>query len=163
MKGWMKRLPEQRILILGVGNLLMGDEGIGVHAVRELWKRTLPAHVDVVDGSTAGLEILQLMEGYVRVVIIDAVDAGLEPGTILRFRPEDVTPEDVDLPLSLHQEKVLRVLELADYLGRDLAPIVIYGMQPEAMGWSTELSPAVQARLDSLLDAVEEELSIEEA
>lgn len=163
MKGWMKRLPEQRVLILGVGNLLMGDEGIGVHAVRELWKRTLPAHVDVVDGSTAGLEILQLMEGYVRVVIIDAVDAGLEPGTILRFRPKDVTPQDVDLPLSLHQEKVLRVLELADCLGRDLAPIVIYGMQPEAMGWSTELSPAVQARLDSLLDAVEEELSIEEA
>ena len=163
MKGWMKRLPEQRVLILGVGNLLMGDEGIGVHAVRELWKRTLPAHVDVVDGSTAGLEILQLMEGYVRVVIIDAVDAGLEPGTILRFRPKDVTPQDVDLPLSLHQEKVLRVLELADYLGRDLAPIVIYGMQPDAMGWSTELSPAVQARLDSLLDAVEEELSIEEA
>ena len=163
MKGWMKRLPEQRVLILGVGNLLMGDEGIGVHAVRELWKRTLPAHVDVVDGSTAGLEILQLMEGYVRVVIIDAVDAGLEPGTILRFRPKDVTPQDVDLPLSLHQEKVLRVLELADYLGRDLAPVVIYGMQPEAMGWSTELSPAVQARLDSLLDAVEEELSSEEA
>ena len=163
MKGWMKRLPEQRVLILGVGNLLMGDEGLGVHAVRELWKRTLPAHVDVVDGSTAGLEILQLMEGYVRVVIIDAVDAGLEPGTILRFRPKDVTPQDVDLPLSLHQEKVLRVLELADCLGRDLAPIVIYGMQPEAMGWSTELSPAVQARLDSLLDAVEEELSIEEA
>jgi hydrogenase maturation protease len=159
----MKKPPEQRVLILGVGNLLMGDEGIGVHAVRELWKRTLPANVDVVDGGTAGLEVLGLTEGYDRVVIIDAVDAGLEPGTILRFRPEDVTPDDVDLRLSLHQEKILRVLELAEYLGRDLAPIVIYGVQPEAMGWSTELSPAVQARLDSLLDAVEEELSIEEA
>lgn len=141
----------------------MADEGVGVHAVRELWKRTLPAHVDVVDGSTAGLDILQLMEGYDRVVIIDAVDAGLEPGTILRFRPEDVTHEVADLSLSLHQEKVLRVLDLAEYLGRDLAPIVIYGMQPEGMGWSTELSPTVRARLDSLLVAVEQELSIEEA
>ena len=162
MKDWMKKPPEQRVLILGVGNLLMGDEGIGVHAVRELSKRALPSHVDVVDGGTAGLEILGLMEGYGRVVIIDAVDAGLEPGSVLRFGPQDVTPEDVDLPLSLHQQKVLRVLELADYLGRDLAPIVIYGMQPEAMGWSTELSPAVQARLDSLLDAIEKELSVEE-
>jgi hydrogenase maturation protease len=152
----------RRVLILGVGNLLMGDEGIGVHAVRELSKRALPSHVDVVDGGTAGLEILGLMEGYGRVVIIDAVDAGLEPGSILRFGPQDVTLEDVDLPLSLHQERVLRVLELADYLGRNPASVIIYGVQPEDMGWSTELSPAVQARLDSLLDAVEKELSIEE-
>jgi len=163
LRGWMKGLPERRVLVLGLGNLLMGDEGIGVHAVRELWKRTLPAHVDVVDGGTAGLEILELMQGYDKVVIIDAVDAGMEPGTILRFGSQDVTFEEVDAALSLHQEKVLRVLKLAEYLGRDLAPVVIYGMQPEAMGWSTELSPAVLARLGSLVDTVEGEFSIEEA
>jgi hydrogenase maturation protease len=159
----MNKGPEQRVLILGLGNLLMGDEGVGVHAVRELWKHKLPAHIDVVDGGTAGVEILGLLEGYDKVVVIDAVDAGLQPGSILRFRPEDVTREDADFALSLHQEKILGVLDLAEYLGRDLAPMVIYGMQPEAMGWSTELSPAVAARLDSLLNAVVKELSIEEA
>lgn len=159
----MREEPQQRILILGLGNLLMGDEGLGVHAVRELEKRNLPAYVDVVDGGTPGLQILELMEGYDKVVIIDAVDAGMEPGTILRFGSQDVTSEEVGAALSLHQEKVLRVLKLAEYLGRDLAPVVIYGMQPEAMGWSAELSPAVLARLGSLVDTVEGELAIEEA
>jgi hydrogenase maturation protease len=153
----------RRILVLGLGSLLMGDEGIGVHAVRELEKRTLPSNIDVVDGGTAGVDILGLMEGYDQVVIIDAVDAGLEPGTILRFGSEDVTPEDFDLPISLHDEKVTRVLQLAEYLGRDLAPIVIYGVQPESMGWSTELSPTVHSRLGSLLDRIQEEFSIKEA
>jgi hydrogenase maturation protease len=158
----MNKGPEQRVLVLGLGNLLMGDEGVGVHAVRELSKRRLPDHVDVVDGGTGGLEILDLVEGYDRVVIIDAVDAGMEPGSILRFRPEDVTREVSDFPLSLHQEKILGVLDLAHYLGRDLVPMVIYGVQPQAMCWSTELSPVVSARIDSLLGAVEEELSLEE-
>ena len=123
----------------------------------------MPPSVDVVDGGTAGLDILGLMEGYDQVVIIDAVDAGLEPGTILRFRPEDVTPDHLDLSISLHDEKVTRVLQLAECLGRDLAPIVIYGVQPESVGWSTDLSPAVLAQLDSLLDNIQEELSIKEA
>ena len=157
----MQELATERVLVLGVGNLLMGDEGVGIHAVRELMKRPLPPHVNVVDGGTAGLDLLHLMEGYSRVVIIDAVEAGEEPGAILRFTPEDITSQDGELAISLHQTELLEVFSLAAYLGRDLPPIVIYGVQPQAMDWSTELSPTVEDRLDSLLDAVQEELSLD--
>jgi hydrogenase maturation protease len=159
MRERMSTAAKERILVLGVGNLLMGDEGVGIHAARELMERTLPQHVDVIDGGTAGLDLLHLMEGYQRVLIIDAVDVGEEPGAILRFGPQDVTSEDGDFPMSLHQTEVLRVLEFATYVGQTLPPVVIYGVQPETMEWSLELSPRVQAGLASLVAAVEEEIS----
>ncbi len=149
----------ERVLVLGVGNLLRGDEGVGVHAVRELTKQSLPPYVDVVDGGTAGLDLLHLMEGYDRVLIIDAVEAGEEPGAMLRFTPQDVTSRTGDFAISLHQTEVLEVFSLAAYLGRELPPTIIYGIQPEAMDWSTELSSTVQERLGALLDAIQEELS----
>lgn len=155
MEGRSRRL----ILVLGVGNLLLGDEGVGIHAVRELEKRALPPQVDVVDGGTAGLNLLDLMKGYERVIIVDAVDAGEEPGTILRFTPQDVASDAQALPLSLHQTEILKVLELATYLGRPLPPIIIYGIQPQAMDWSTGLSPALQARLSKLVDAILREIA----
>jgi hydrogenase maturation protease len=155
----MQEPSAERVLVLGVGNLLRGDEGVGIHAVRELTKRPLPPHVDVVDGGTAGLDLLHLMGEYDRVVIIDAVEAGEEPGAILRFAPQDITSQAGDFAISLHQTEVLEVFSLAAYLGRDLPPILIYGMQPEAMGWSTELSSTVQERLEALLDAIQEELA----
>ena len=155
MEGRSRRL----ILVLGVGNLLLGDEGVGIHAVRELEKRALPPQVDVVDGGTAGLNLLDLMKGYERVIIVDAVDAGEEPGTILRFTPQEVASDAQALPLSLHQTEILKVLELATYLGRPLPPITIYGIQPQAMDWSTGLSPALQARLSKLVDAILREIA----
>jgi hydrogenase maturation protease len=155
----MSTTAKERILVLGVGNLLMGDEGVGIHAARELIERTLPPHVDVIDGGTAGLDLLHVMEGYERVLIIDAVDVGEEPGAILRFSPQDVTSEDGDFPMSLHQTEILKVLEFAAYVGQTLPPVVMYGVQPETIEWSLELSPRVKARLASLVAAVEEEIS----
>jgi hydrogenase maturation protease len=155
----MEERSEGRILILGLGNVLLGDEGVGIHAVRELQKRNLPLRADVVDGGTAGLNLLDLVRGYERVIIVDAVDAGEDPGTILRFTPQEVASETEGLPLSLHQTEVLKVLELASYLGQSLPPIVIYGIQPQAMDWSTELSPALQARLPQFVDTVLREIA----
>jgi hydrogenase maturation protease len=154
----MEERSEGRTLILGVGNILLGDEGVGIHAIRELDKRPLPPHVDVIDGGTAGLDLLDLMRGHERVIIIDAVEAGAEPGTIFRFTPDEVTSEARALPLSLHQTEVLKVLELATYLGQPLPPVVIYGIQPESMDWSTELSSALRASLAKLVDAVLKEI-----
>ena len=155
----MEKGPRERILVLGVGNLLMGDDGVGIHAVGELLKRALPPGVDVVDGGTAGLDLLRVMEGYAKVLIIDAVDAGQEPGAILRFTPEDITTQVVDFAVSLHQTEVLKVLELATCLGQSLPPIVVYGVQLREMAWGTELSPAVQDQLTPLVEAVLEEVS----
>jgi hydrogenase maturation protease len=153
---------EGPILILGVGNLLLGDEGVGIHAVRRLGERPVPPRVDRLDGGTAGVDLLGLMEGYEKVVIIDAVDAGEEPGTIFRFTPEDVASGSAGLALSLHQTEVLEILKLGSYVGQDLPPVVIFGVQPAAMDWSTSLSPTVEQQMESLLDAVRSEMSPDE-
>jgi hydrogenase maturation protease len=143
-----------RVLILGVGNLLLGDEGVGIHAVREMEKLTLPAGVDVEDGATGGLQLLDSMAGYERVIVVDAVDGGQEPGAIFRFAPQAVIPEPSAVPISLHQTEVLSVLRLASWLGKPLPPVVVYGIQPQTIDWSTELSPPVLARLPEFVDAI---------
>ena len=155
----MKERIEGRTLVLGLGNLLLGDEGVGIHAVHELEKRDLPPHVAVVDGGTAGLSLLDLIRGYERVIIVDALDAAEEPGTIFRFTPQEVASHTEGLPLSLHQMEVLKVLELSDYLGQTLPPVVIYGIQPLNIDWSTELSAPLQAQLSKLVEAVLEEIA----
>jgi hydrogenase maturation protease len=157
--GSMDERREGRILVLGVGNLLLGDEGVGIHAVRRLEERSLPPHVDLLDGGTAGVDLLGLLSGYEKVVVIDAVDAGEEPGTIFRFTPEDVASGGAGLALSLHQAEVLEVLKLGSYVGQDLPPVVIFGVQPGMMDWSTSLSPRVERQMGSLLDAVRLEMS----
>lgn len=159
MQAEMEQESEGRILVVGLGNLLLGDEGAGVHTVRELEKRPLPSYVDAVDGGTAGLDLLDLIRGYEKVVIIDAVDADEEAGTIFRFTPQEVASASEGLPLSLHQTEVLQVLQLATYIGRALPPVVIYGIQPQSTSWSTELSPAVQARVSDLVASLLEEIA----
>ena len=148
-----------RILILGVGNLLLGDEGVGIHALRALARRELPPHVDLLDGGTPGFDLLHLIQGYEKVLIVDAVDAGQEPGAVLRFALEDVSSASAGLALSLHQTEVLEVLQLGRYLGRALPPIVLYGIQPQTMNWGTELSDTVLDSLDALLEAIQKEVS----
>jgi hydrogenase maturation protease len=151
-------MSRDRILVLGLGNLLMGDEGVGIHAVQELAKRSMPGNVDVVDAGTPGVDLLSLLEGYDRVLIIDAVDAGEKPGAVLRLTAEQVAASSGGFPLSLHQTDILEVLRLAAFVGRLLPPIVIYGIQPDDLGWGTDLSLTVRSRLPRLLDAVEKEL-----
>jgi hydrogenase maturation protease len=155
----MNEQREGRTLVLGVGNVLLGDEGVGIHAVRKLRQRSLPPHVDVVDGGTAGVDLLGLLDGYEKVVIIDAVDAGEQPGSIFRFTPEDIPTGDRGVALSLHQTEVLEILGLATYLGQDLPPVVIYAVQPEAMDWNTRLSARVEQQIEPLLDAIQREFS----
>ena len=77
-------------LVLGVGNLLMSDDGVGVHAVQRLEKRTLPPGVEVLDGGTCGLDLLQFFEGVERLIVLDAANLGREPGAIVRLEGEDV-------------------------------------------------------------------------
>jgi hydrogenase maturation protease len=155
----MNEQQEARTLVLGVGNVLLGDEGVGIHAIRRFLEGSLPPHVDVVDGGTAGVDLLGLIDGYGKVIIIDAVDAGEPAGSLFRFTPEDTPAGDTEAALSLHQTDVLEILRLGKYLGQDLPRVVIYGVQPETMDWNTSLSPAVEKQIEPLLDAVRRELS----
>ncbi len=146
-------------LVLGVGNLLLTDEGIGIHAIQRLLEtRALPESVDLVDGGTAGLNLMTYLEGVDRLVIIDAVETGGPPGTIIRLAGEKI-PAYMALKVSPHE------ITLPDFLAaaklRDLYPreVVVWGMQPGSLDVGIDLSPELEAKLDRLLEGVVSEFA----
>ncbi|MBC8449055.1 MAG: hydrogenase maturation protease [Chloroflexi bacterium] len=147
------------VLVLGLGNPLRGDDGVGCRLVEELAHRKLPTGVQVLDGGTAGLGLLDLMEGWERVTIVDAAEMGRRAGEFLRFTPADVRLASTPDHFSPHHIGLEEVLALADALGRALPEIVIFGVQPAEIGWREGLSPAVEAALPALADAVLEEIN----
>ncbi|MEW6446975.1 MAG: HyaD/HybD family hydrogenase maturation endopeptidase [Bacillota bacterium] len=148
----------RHLLVLGVGNVLLQDEGVGVHAVRELMKREYPPEVSIVDGGTAGLDILYLIEEASDLIIIDATNGNAEPGTIFRFRPEELDDFIPSISNSLHHVGLLEVLQIGRITGV-LPPTVIYGIQPAVIDWGMELTPQLSAKLPRLVSLVEEEIN----
>ncbi len=144
----------KRCLILGLGNPLRGDDGVGPRVVAELLRRGLPDGVEVVDGGTRGLDLLHLLEGWEQAIIVDAAMLGRNPGEYVRFTPEEAHLLGTLVPLSSHAAQLADVLTLARALGRRLPDIIIYGIQPERMDWEEGLSPAVEAALPRLVEDI---------
>jgi hydrogenase maturation protease len=146
-------------LVLGVGNLLLSDDGVGIHTIRRLLERPeLPEGVRVVDGGTAGLDLLHHLEGISHLLIIDAIENGQPPGTLMRLEGEDV-PAHLALKMSPHQIGLPDMLFAAKL--RDIYPehVVIWGVQPATTEVSLELSPSVAAQVDVLVEKVITELA----
>jgi hydrogenase maturation protease len=146
-------------LVLGVGNLLLSDAGVGIHAIRRLVERPeLPEEIRVVDGGTAGLDLLHHLEGISHLIIVDATEGGQPPGTLTRLEGEEV-PAHLALKMSPHQIGRPDMLFAARM--QDIYPdeVVIWGVQPAATGVGLELSPTVAAQVDVPVDKVIEELA----
>ncbi len=139
------------ILILGLGNLLLRDEGVGVHAAQVLARAQLPPEIEVCDGGTAGLALLDVLADRRKVVVIDAVDAAAPPGTILRLAPAHLMAGG-NQAVSLHELGLLETLQLARRLGWAPDEVVILGVVPQALDAGLELSPPVQAVLSVLME-----------
>jgi hydrogenase maturation protease len=146
------------VLVIGLGNLLRGDDAVGPRVVEELTRRGLPEEVTALDGGTGGLDLLQVLEGWKRVVVIDAADIEREPGQFVRFTPDQARLAHAADRFSLHNAGLSEVLALANALGRPLPEMVIFGVQPAEIGWGEGLSPALEAALPTLADAVLEEI-----
>jgi len=146
-------------LVLGVGNLLLSDEGIGIHAIRRLLETNqLPEDVEIVDGGTAGLSLLYYLEGVDRLVIIDAVETGLPPGSIVRLAGGQI-PAYMALKVSPHEITLPDFLAAARLRGLYPKEVVVWGMQPGSLEAGVELSPALAVQLDSLVGHVVEEFA----
>jgi hydrogenase maturation protease len=146
-----------KIVVLGVGNLLLADEGVGIHAIQALSGRALPKEVELVDAGTSTLNLLPYFQQARKVIVIDAIKAGGSPGDIYRCHPEDLVANQ-EQPMSLHQVDFVQLLQMADRLGYSVGPAVIYGVEPEEIGWSMELSQAVAAKMPRLLELVVAEI-----
>ena len=150
----------KHVLILGLGNPLLGDEGVGVRVVEELKGLELPDGVAVVEGGTAGLGLVGLMEGYQRVIIVDAVNMGHPPGRVVRFTPADVQFKVAEAPLSLHHIGLGEVLALAKALGVAPAELVIVGIQPGRIEGQIGLSPEVEGAIPHSIGIILDELDV---
>lgn len=148
----------QRCLILGFGNPLRGDDGIGPRLVEELRRRGLPDGVEAIDGGTGGLDLLSILEGADRVIIVDAAEMGRRPGEIVRFTPKDGRLMETLVSLSTHTFGLADGLALARSLGYPLPSITIFGVQPERMDWGEGLSPPVERALPALIQTILSEI-----
>lgn len=145
------------VMLLGVGNLLLGDDGVGVHVVQALAGRpeALPAGTVVLDGGTFGLDLAPRLRGVERLVIVDAVAHGAPPGTVGTWRGADVA-RIFGQPLSVHQAGVEALLGALALLDISPPEIVVVGVEPADVSVGLVLSDAVRASLPALLSATVE-------
>ncbi len=146
------------VLVLGIGNLIMSDDGIGVRAVQLMEERyRLPPGVTLLDGGTLGLDLLPKLEGVDRLLVVDAIETGSEPGTITRLSGDDV-PFALETKVSPHQMGLKDLLAVASLQGYLPGELVLLGMQPERIDMGTDLSPAVAQGLEPLVHTIVKEL-----
>ena len=145
-------------LVLGVGNTLMSDEGIGVHVVERLVQSyEIPQEVQVLDGGTLGMDLLYYMEGVPNLLIVDAIQADREPGYLLRLINDEV-PAFLSMKMSPHQIGVPDMLATARLRGTTPPNIVLWGVQPERIEIGMELSETLAPLVDILVEKVVDEL-----
>jgi hydrogenase maturation protease len=147
-----------RALVLGIGNLLIGDEGVGCRTVTELARRyTLPQSVECVDGGTAGFELLTMIDGKEHLILIDALRNDQQPGTVVMVEGEHV-PRAFLARTTPHQLGICDVLaaaQLSDTMPRHLT---LYGIEPKQLEVGIGLSPEVEAGMEKTIGAVVQQL-----
>lgn len=149
----------KRLLVLGVGNLLLTDEGIGVHAVHALaeepeWDKD---RVSFVDGATFTQDIFYIFQEFEKVLVLDAVKGGKEPGTMYRFTEKELR-DNKEQRLSLHDIDMLDSLNMAELLGNK-PELYVIGVEPLIMNeWSMEMTSTIQAVYPKFLELARREI-----
>lgn len=145
---------KSRTCLIGLGNILMQDDGIGVHAVKEIERRfRFAPQIDIVDGGTLGLALLPVIEGYAGVLFVDAVEAGLEPGAIISRKGEEV-PALMESQVSVHQAGLTDLMYAARLAGVLPPEVCLVGIQPQAVGLGLETTPLLQGKREELIRTV---------
>ena len=146
----------KRVVVMGLGNLLLSDEGFGVHVYRKLEEEGgLSPEVEVFEAGTASLDALQTLGSVDRLVAVDAVKGGGEPGDIYRFKPQDIKSSK-KISTSLHQLSFLEALQLAGHTGRAPKEVIIIGIEPKKLGFGMELSPELADKVPRVMELVRE-------
>jgi len=149
-----------RVVVVGVGNLLARDDGIGPRVIRCLQDGDLPPDVACVDAATDFLSVLPELAGAARLIVVDAMRGGGPPGTLYRMSLEDLESRARAEPLrlSLHDAALVESVRMARLAGWTVPPTTVLGLEPAEVGLGTELSPVVQTALELLLKAVWNEI-----
>jgi len=150
-------LEPKPILILGIGNILLKDEGVGVHTAKRMMEMALPPDVEVMDGGTMGMNLLFYIEGRKKVIVIDTVLVGDPPGTIYRFTEESLV-DNKPMLRTAHSVDITDVINTAKMLGTKPDEIVFIGIEPESLDEGLEMTPTIEKRVPVLIKMVMKEL-----
>ncbi|NPA40104.1 MAG: HyaD/HybD family hydrogenase maturation endopeptidase [Thermodesulfobacteria bacterium] len=144
----------KKVVVLGIGNILLNDEGIGVVVLQELQKRFyFDESVELVDGGTGGLLLLQFIEEAEKLLVIDAITCGGKPGTIYKFNAKEI-PEEVVEKISMHEVSFIDILNLCKIRNKLPSEVVIIGVEPKSLEMEGRLSKEVKAKIPELIDEV---------
>lgn len=149
----MTAFAQSAVAVLGLGNLVHGDDGVGVHAIHHLQTDArVPAGVVLLDGGTQGLSLISHLSGFSRLLVIDAVDVGETPGTVVRFEGQAL--DGLPGKATVHQLGFADLMIAMKLLGDAPEEVIVIGVQPVSTDWDAELTPQVEAAMPSLLDLV---------
>lgn len=150
-------MDKKPFLILGIGNILLKDEGIGVHVANKLMGMPLPPDVEILDGGTMGIDLLFYIEGRKKVIVIDTVKAGEPPGTMYRFTDRDLSCKK-DFLRTAHGIDFSDVVRTAQTMGTKPEEIVFIGIEPLDMNEGMELSTLIAERIPAVIELVMREI-----
>lgn len=144
-------------VVLGLGNPIFQDEGIGIHVVHQLMDNDMVARVELIDGGTDGLLLLNTVETAEKLLVIDAVNGQQKAGTVYRLEDDEI-PLLAKKKLSPHQLSFQEVLALARLRGKFPKSLVLIGVQPRTLDWGTELTPETAKVLPDVINLVEKQI-----
>lgn len=145
-------MRQDKVAVLGIGNLLLTDDGCGIHAIRQMRGMDGFEGVNFIDGGTYIFDLLDVFTDYQRVIVIDSVKGGHRPGTVYRLAPGDLGAL-IREKSSLHEVQLLDLLKWVTHLGHR-PNVMILGVEPAELGFSMELSPTVRAVLPQVIQEV---------
>lgn len=150
----------QKILVLGIGNLVQSDDGFGVHIIREMLtdKYSIPSNVELLDGGTSIIDQLGDLMDADRLICVDVADGGSKPGTIYRFSPEDITYQKSKYHHA-HKINIFDTLEMIRVMKSKVPKTTIIAVEPEVFDWGVTLSPTLQEKVAPVIRLVLNEIS----
>lgn len=151
-------MNQKKIVVLGVGNELLSDEGIGVHVAKEIQKKKIfSPEIEVMEGGTDGFGLINIITDTDRLIVIDSLKGGSEPGTIYKFDIEDAPGTPDIFKTSVHQIGILEVINLSSLIGKTPVTTVI-GVEPKSISTGMELSEEVKAKIPRVIELVRDEV-----
>lgn len=145
-----------RVVIVGVGNLLLKDEGVGIHIARALQQIDIPQDTKIIDGGTSP-DLPYYIKGTDKLIIIDAVKARSKPGTVYRLHPHDMNIES-DEAVSAHDFGLEQSLKTMRLMKNEPKEVIIIGIEPKEIDWGTELSAELQQKVPEIVNIVRKEI-----
>jgi hydrogenase maturation protease len=155
----LKLRTSRSIVVLGLGNPLMADEGVGVAVIEQLQSQAERyPDVELIDAGTGGMAVLHWIEGRQKAIFVDCAFMDEPPGTIRRFTPDQVRSTKKLAHQSLHEADLLKILDLAEQLGQAPQQVVIFGIQPETVTPRLGLSKIIKDRMEHYIEVIRSEL-----